>query len=255
MFDFTMPAEDSVFAPSRCTTVRARRSGFTLIELLVVIAVIAILAALIFPVFSKARESGRRTVCLSNLHQLNLAITQYTQDYDELLPGATDGGNGANQTGGWTYYSAFGANRTPRSYDASRGSVAPYVKNVQIFVCPSDAQGRASGVSYAYNSCLVRQTATGYNAGRSLAAFENPASWMLVGEEASWFGDEAAINTYVDSTDDGYFNFDFGNVLTTRHFEGSNLAFLDGHAKGLRASQVYANGYQNGGAGIPGCPK
>src|SRR5258708_8935867 len=98
---------------------RKRLRGFTLIELLVVIAVIAILAAMIFPVFAKARESGRRAACLSNLHQLNLAFAQYTQDYDELLPGATDGTGGVNQSGGWIYYAAFGANRTPSSYHAS----------------------------------------------------------------------------------------------------------------------------------------
>lgn len=229
--------------------------GFTLIELLVVIGVIAILAAILFPVFAKARESGRRAACISNLHQLNLAVTQYVQDYDEILPAATDGRGGVNRTGGWIFYQAFGANRTHGAYDASRGSIMPYVKNVQVFICPSDAQGRESGDSYAYNSCLVTQTASGYNAGRPLAAIASPASWMVLGEEASWFGTETAINTDVDSTDDGYFNFDFGNVFTTRHLGGSCLAFLDGHSKALRSDQVFSNGFQNGGAGIPGCPK
>jgi prepilin-type N-terminal cleavage/methylation domain-containing protein/prepilin-type processing-associated H-X9-DG protein len=231
-----------------------RMRAFTLIELLVVIAVIAILAAILFPVFSRAREGARRSTCLSNLHQLNLAFQQYTQDFDEALPCATDGTPGVARSGGWIYYSAFGANRTPRAYDPSRGAVAPYVKNVQVFVCPTDGQGRASGNSYAYNSCLVQRTAAGFNPGKSLAAFDNTASWMLLGEEASWSGDEPSINTGADSTDDGYFNVDFGNVFSTRHFDGSNLAFLDGHAKGLNTGQIYANGYQNGGATSKGCP-
>ena len=63
-----------------------RDHGFTLIELLVVIAIIAILAAILFPVFAKAREKSRQTSCLSNLKQLALAMAQYAQDYDEVLP-------------------------------------------------------------------------------------------------------------------------------------------------------------------------
>ncbi len=57
--------------------------GFTLIELLVVIAIIAILAAILFPVFSQAREKARQTTCLSNMRNINLASQQYVQDYDE----------------------------------------------------------------------------------------------------------------------------------------------------------------------------
>jgi prepilin-type N-terminal cleavage/methylation domain-containing protein len=56
------------------------RVGFTLIELLVVIAIIAILAAILFPVFSQAREKARQAVCTSNLRNIGMAAVQYTQD-------------------------------------------------------------------------------------------------------------------------------------------------------------------------------
>jgi len=65
---------------------RSPSAGFSLIELLVVVSVIAILSAILFPVFAQARETARRTTCLSNLRQLITAHHLYVQDYDEVLP-------------------------------------------------------------------------------------------------------------------------------------------------------------------------
>ena len=98
-----------------------RRGAFTLIELLVVIAIIAILAAILFPVFAQAREKARQTQCLSNTKQLGLGISQYIQDYDETLP-----------MGGWTDPSG--------SVDRWFEMVYPYVRNVGVFVCPSETR-------------------------------------------------------------------------------------------------------------------
>jgi prepilin-type N-terminal cleavage/methylation domain-containing protein len=65
---------------------RKMRKAFTLIELLVVIAIIAILAAILFPVFTKAKESAKKTKNLAGVKQLSLAVTIYATDYDDAFP-------------------------------------------------------------------------------------------------------------------------------------------------------------------------
>jgi prepilin-type N-terminal cleavage/methylation domain-containing protein/prepilin-type processing-associated H-X9-DG protein len=61
----------------------ARHKAFTLIELLVVIAIIAILTAILFPVLAQARAEARKTMCLSNMKQITLAMLMYSDDWDE----------------------------------------------------------------------------------------------------------------------------------------------------------------------------
>lgn len=99
-----------------------KRRAFTLIELLVVIAIIAILAAILFPVFARVRENARQTACLSNLRQIGLAIQQYAQDWEDTLPNCLpidEAGNPQN----------------PRNLHQM---LFPYIKNRQVFLCPSD---------------------------------------------------------------------------------------------------------------------
>jgi prepilin-type N-terminal cleavage/methylation domain-containing protein/prepilin-type processing-associated H-X9-DG protein len=59
--------------------------GFTLIELLVVIAIIAILMAVIMPALNRAREMGKRAVCMNNTKTLALAWTLYSSENDGVI--------------------------------------------------------------------------------------------------------------------------------------------------------------------------
>jgi prepilin-type processing-associated H-X9-DG protein len=62
------------------------RRGFTLIELLLILSLMTLLAAFLAPVLASARESGRRSTCLSNLRQIAMAHQLYVQDADERFP-------------------------------------------------------------------------------------------------------------------------------------------------------------------------
>ncbi len=232
-----------------------RRAAFTLIELLVVIAIIAILAAILFPVFARARENARRSSCQSNLKQIALGFIQYTQDYDERLPNVQDSGaTGVTTAPGisWNYFSRPGALNTTR-FNMTLGGVYPYIKSTQIFVCPSDSVGQIRDNSYATNSCLnaaasvTPMPAANINLrlGKSLAAFDDTVRTMMLGEEAITDGDS------VTSTDDGYLLKDT-NSFSGRHFDGSNIAFLDGHVKFLKVTRIRADNVFTGGvAGTP----
>ncbi|MCW3058959.1 MAG: prepilin-type N-terminal cleavage/methylation domain [Capsulimonas sp.] len=215
------------------------RTGFTLIELLVVIAIIAILAAILFPVFAKAREKARQISCVSNQKQIGLAVMQYTQDNDELMPSTRMAG--AN----WEII------------------IQPYVKSFQVFKCPSNSLANntatlmhdnvVNGVTYPTPvSYAAPQQSAGNgaafgvqdNAGPSLAEFTSPSQMIMVCESntqdtdfrlsgAAWMGAAAQDSSNLP-------------VLYAGHTGQINLLFVDGHVKSMKPLQTIPNDSANG---------
>ena len=109
--------------------------GFTLIELLIVIVILALLAAIVLPAFTSARESARRASCLSNSRQIGLAFLLYTQDNNRFLPAMTC--DDCHGQGCATYF--------PGSRNWAL-AIYPYIKNGQVYVCPSDTD--KAGMAY-----------------------------------------------------------------------------------------------------------
>ena len=248
------------------------KKGFTLIELLVVIAIIAILAAILFPVFGRARENARRSSCQSNLKQLGLAVTQYTQDYDEQYP------------------MAINDNGIPWAV-----TVQPYVKSVPIFMCPSDSEANklaplndAFGwggltISYAANAYQINAGqenfrgvfGVGWNwlagGSSSLAKINNPTGTVMLAEK--WSKDNVSVggnmsaanancsivgpvlngqdwagtnHNIPDMTRNGTgYNNTSNGAVSAGHFDMANFLFADGHVKSMRPAATNPGGAAN----------
>ncbi len=98
------------------------KRAFTLVELLVVIAIIAILAALLLPVLGRARATARRTACVSNVHQINLAVHLYIDEHTDAV----------------TFYTNniyFDYKEAVLPYTGATGNAA---NQPTLFVCPAD---------------------------------------------------------------------------------------------------------------------
>jgi len=201
-----------------------RKRGFTLIELLVVIVMIDILAAILFPVFARAREKARQASCQSNLKQMGLAWLMYVQDYDERAPW-----NSVTNVAGVTQGVEF-------SWDGwIANGLYPYVKNWQIFNCPSGQEGSGwanprfgnARVDYCYNY---------YGLGnRKLAVlsdcYAGPVGLMVMYDSSwSWADCEPASGCGIELRDLAAFKA--GQFTHTCWHNGKgNYLFMDGHVK------------------------
>ncbi|MCE9558927.1 MAG: prepilin-type N-terminal cleavage/methylation domain-containing protein [Armatimonadetes bacterium] len=215
------------------------KKAFTLIELLVVIAIIAILAAILFPVFTQAKESAKNTQCLSNGKQIGLAVKMYLNDSDDLMP----------------IFYAY--NSVPAAGVAGHKGVEvllfPYTKSKEIFKSPLDQGGpytaldvpgantyhKAYGSSYRFTKCMYTVVSGESSTNNYVitdpgwtvteTSISSPSeSRAMRAEMLPWFDRKNfadACNVY------GYDCDAPNNYYTKWSGRGGTLIFVDGHAK------------------------
>jgi len=237
--------------------------AFTLIELLVVIAIIAILASILFPVFARARESARKSSCLSNLKQMGLAWIMYTQDYDEkALPSGTQSMdpstfknlNGSDEVIFWDGAHNFQSGASTLC-DPTQSPMYPYMKNTQFTGCPSanNIEPTIWGTTnYGYNliyiggyGSFVESYVSTYGITPLQGATLAPASLASIARpsETVLFGDSGLPGPYrYPWLFPPSFASGWAEDAHALHNGMANMVFVDGHAK---ATKLYYSANKN----------
>ncbi|MHC4593542.1 MAG: type II secretion system protein [Planctomycetota bacterium] len=229
-----------------------KRRGFTLIELLVVIAIIAILMAILMPTLHRAREQGRRAVCLGNLKQLALAWIAYADDNnDKLVNGAAGWDRGPNDARhpnerpwvGTCWAPGYGSGEQLPEADQIReikaGALWPYCKNLKLYSCPTGYRGEMlayaivhsmngnppSGTYREVGGRRVPKTEGGVRLWiKDRMQIRNPApAYRVVFVDEGWATSYSYAVHYQQET--------WWDDPTVRHGDGTTFSYADGHSE------------------------
>jgi len=207
--------------------------AFTLIELLVVIAIIAILMAILMPALSRAREQGKRAVCMAHIKQMGLSWVLYADENDQKIVNACTVANTEGHDSSEPCWLNF---HTNASYDTMEeriegirsGAMWPFIEQLNIYKCPTGIRGEVNtyGIVDAMNGAITSLVS---QSGVPRRVFVKRRTRIKRPGERIVFVDEGKTST--QSYTIFYDRPSWWDGVPLRHGEGTNLSFADGHAE------------------------
>ena len=203
-----------------------KKKAFTLIELLVVIAIIAILMAILMPALNRAREQGKRAMCLGNVKQLMLAWIMFADDHDQRIVSGNAGGMGGWVGKGWDDGYGGGAmlSKEEQIRAIHRGTLWDYVKDEGLYKCPTGVSGQY--ITYSIMDAMRGLDRTSEGTGscyiRNRMDIDKMAERMVFIDEGWVTPDSFAVH---------YNREVWWDDAPVRHGDGVVLSFADGHGE------------------------
>lgn len=211
----------SIFSSRNVKRPEFREEGFTIIELLVAVVVVATLMALLFPVISRANESGKRATCMNNLRQIYLALQMYADDNDGAFPLLDPSGWVANGCGLSTGYN---------NYHHFYALYPKYISDLKTFACPADVDGneidRGGRVNWSYYYFIFEWPQDPTGAG--FVVTNIAGNTRLSQKSASSLPVAMDCQSFASPKDNNHGRRDMGAPAIVN---GGNVLFMDGHVK------------------------